>query len=199
MVNKQRNHNILTLFENLPNELFIEILSYLAATDAVIAFSYLNYRFQCLIFKFCQSFDFTSISKNKFDIIIQSHNTNRWHSLKLSDSDKTPGQVKYFFENYSLIDNFCQLQSLSIVKLKPSNQYPLLSQLRFLTNLVTLKIESICGCSFSEFDLPRLKKLSFSSCANTNWLKVKKENKNCRILIHYFFRIFLKLKQLNIQ
>jgi hypothetical protein len=199
MASKQRNQNIFTLFENLPNELFIEILSYLTATDAFIAFSYLNYRFQCLILKFCQSFDLTSISKSKFDIIIQSHDTNRWDSLKLSDDDKTPGQVKYFFENYSLLNNFSQLKSLSIIKMKPSNQYPLLSQLRFLTNLVSLQIESICGCSFSEFDLPRLKKLTFSSCTNTSWLKVKKENENYRIVINYFFRIFLKLKRLNIE
>ncbi|CAF3896529.1 unnamed protein product, partial [Rotaria sp. Silwood1] len=84
--------NFFTLFENFPNELFIEILSYLIATDAVIAFSNLNHCFQCLIFEFCQSFDFTSINKNKFDIIFQGHNTNRWHSLKLSDDNNTPGQ-----------------------------------------------------------------------------------------------------------
>ncbi|CAF1252503.1 unnamed protein product [Rotaria sordida] len=171
MVNKQKNQNFFTLFENIPNELFIEILSYLIATDAVIAFSNLNYRFQCLIFEFCQSFDLTSISKNKFDIIFQYHNTNRWHSLKLSDDNNTPGQVKYFFENYFFIDNFSQLQSLSIIKIKPFNQYPLLSQLPFLTNLISLKIESICGNNISEFNLPKLKKLIFSSCANTNWLK----------------------------
>jgi hypothetical protein len=141
MVDKQRNDNFFTLFENLPNEIFVEILSYLAATDAVIAFSSLNYRFQCLIFKFCQSFDFTSISKKKFDIIIQSHDTNQWHSLKLSDGIKTPGQVKYFFENYSLINNFSQLQSLSIVEIKRFNRYPLLSQLRLLTILFHLKLD----------------------------------------------------------
>ncbi|CAF3977558.1 unnamed protein product [Rotaria sordida] len=171
MANKQKNQNFFTLFENIPNELFIEILSYLIATDAVIAFSNLNYRFQCLIFEFCQSFDLTSISKNKFDIIFQYHNTNRWHSLKLSDDNNTPGQVKYFFENYFFIDNFSQLQSLSIIKIKPFNQYPLLSQLPFLINLISLKIESICGNNISEFNLPKLKKLIFSSCANTSWLK----------------------------
>jgi len=175
MVTKQENQNLITLFEHLPNELFIEILSYLNAVDAIITLSNLNYRFQCLVFEFCQSFDFTSISKNKFDFIFQNSNKNRWNSLKLSDGNKTPGQVKYFFENYSLMDNFSQLQSLFIINLKPLNQYSLLFQLPFLTNLVILKIESICGNNISEFNLPKLKKFIFNSCANTNWLQVKRK------------------------
>ena len=175
MVDKQQNQNICTLLETLPNELFIEILSYLTTIDAVIAFSNLNYRFQCLVSDYCQSFDFTSISKTKFDLIFQYHNTNRWYSLKLSDDTNTPGQVKYFFEKYFHIDSFSQLQSLSIVKIKHFNQYPLLSQLPFLTKFVSLKIESIFGNNMPDFDLPQLKKLIFSSCANTNWLKVKKK------------------------
>ena len=173
MASKQQNQNFLTLLENLPNELFIKILSYLSAVDAAIAFFNLNYRFQCLILVFCRSFDLTSISKSQFDIIFQTHDTNRWHSLKLSDNENTPGQVKYFFEKYSFIDHFCQLQSLSIVKMAHSNQYPVLSHLSYLPNLVSLEIESLCGNDIPEFDLPTLKRLTFSSCANTSWLKVK--------------------------
>ena len=101
MANKQQSQDFFTLFEYLANELFIEILSYLTAADAVVALSSRNYRFQCFIFEFCQSFDFTSISKNKFDVVFRYHNTNRWHSLELSDDNYTPGQVKYFFTNTS--------------------------------------------------------------------------------------------------
>ena len=122
--------------------------------------------------------------------------------MKLSDDTNTPGQVEYFFKNYFLIDNFSQLRSLSVVRIKPLNQSLLLSQLPFLTNLVSLRIESICGNNISDFDLPQLKKLIFSSCANTNWLKVKKKTNMIELLIiilYYFFRIFLELKLLNIQ
>ncbi|CAF3974016.1 unnamed protein product, partial [Rotaria sp. Silwood1] len=172
MANNQENQNFYTLFENLSNELFIEILSYLNTSDAFIAFFNINYRIQCLIFEYCHSFDFTEITITKFDIIFQYHDTNRWHSLKLSDDEnKTPGQIKYFFEKNSFNNHYSQLQSLSITKIKSINQYVLLSQLPFLTNLVTLQIEPICGHHISEFYLPNLKKLIFSSCANTDWIK----------------------------
>lgn len=188
MVSTQENQNFLASFEHLPNELFIKIVSYLTGTDAIMAFADLNYRFQCLIFEICQTLNFTSISKSNFDIIFRYQQTNRWHSLKLSDGNDTPGQVRYFFENYSLIRNFSQLQSLSIIKIDPFNDYPLLSQLPFLTNLVSLEIESICGNNISEFDLPKLKKLTLSSCAHTNWLKVKKilQNYNFIISLEFF-------------
>ena len=78
------------------------------------------------------------------------------------------------------------------------NQYSLLSeQLSFLSNLVTLEIESVCGNYIPEFDLPALKKLACSSCTNTSWLKVKVKI-NLRLNATCFFRIFLKLNRLNI-
>jgi hypothetical protein len=58
-----------TLLEHLPNEILIEILFYLNGVDAVFSFSNVNNRFQCLLFEFCQFFDFKSISKTKFDLI----------------------------------------------------------------------------------------------------------------------------------
>ncbi|CAF1586063.1 unnamed protein product [Adineta steineri] len=149
----------------------MEISSYITSTDAVIAFSNLNSRFQDLLTELCHTFDFSSISKKNFDTIFQYQNTNRWHSLKLSDDEHTRGQVKYFFENHSLTDKFSQLQSLSIVKMKTNSPYPLFSQLPSLSNLVSLEIESICGENIPEFELPNLKKLIFGSCPNTNWLK----------------------------
>ena len=63
MNNKRQNENHLILFEHLPDDLFVEIFSYLNGVDAVFAFSQLNYRFQCLIIKYCRIFDFKSISK----------------------------------------------------------------------------------------------------------------------------------------
>ncbi|CAF4022813.1 unnamed protein product, partial [Adineta steineri] len=64
-------------------------------------------------------------------------------------------QVKYFFENYFLIDNYSQLKSLPIIKIQRFNQYSLLFQLPFLTNLVLFQAESIYGNNMSHFDHPQ--------------------------------------------
>jgi hypothetical protein len=177
MASKGHDQNGITLFQSIPNEIFIEIFSYITSVDAAIAFSNLNSRFQSLFVEFCRAFNFSSISKKNFDIIFQYQNTNRWHSLKLSDDEYTPGQVKYFFENHSLTDKFSQLQSLSIIKIKGDKPYSLLSQLPSLSNLVSLEVKPLCGNNIPEFELPNLKKLIFSSCPNTRWLKVSNQVK----------------------
>jgi hypothetical protein len=175
MASKQYDWNGVTLLESIPNEIVIEILSYMTSVDAVIAFSNLNSRFQSLLDEFCHAFDFTSISKKNFDIIFQCQNTNRWHSLKLSDAAHAPGQVTHFFENYALTVNFSQLRSLSIVNTTPYHSYPLFAQLPSLSNLASLQIESLCGDDIPEFELPNLKKLTLRSCPNTGWLKVRRQ------------------------
>jgi hypothetical protein len=160
------------LFEQLPNEIFAEIFSYLNGIDAIFAFSKLNHRFQCLLFEYCQSFDFQSISKSQFDFVSQHHNTKQWKSLRISDDKHTPDFVEYFCQVYSLIDDFPQLKSFAIVNLNSKQNYTIFSLLPLLTNLVVLKIESVCGEKMSPFDLLNLKKLVFTSCANIHWIKV---------------------------
>ena len=108
MANKQDNRYFYTLFENLPNELFIEILSYLNAIDAFIAFFNLNYRFQCLIFEYCHSFDFTKINKTKFDIIFQYHNTPKFtvdfkHDYGVDTSFGYSGDLLSLKQNHTLL------------------------------------------------------------------------------------------------
>lgn len=48
MASKQHDQDGITLIECVPNEIFIEILSYITFIDAVVAFSNLNSRFQSL-------------------------------------------------------------------------------------------------------------------------------------------------------
>ncbi|CAF3662494.1 unnamed protein product [Rotaria sp. Silwood1] len=55
--------------------------------------------------------------------------------------------------------------------MQSNHSYPLFPQLPSLSNLVSLEIESVCGENIPEFELPTLKKLIFSSCPNTSWLK----------------------------
>ena len=96
MVDRQKN--VVIIIEDLPNELFRQIFSYLTGIDAVFAFSLLNTRFQCLLKEYCQGFDFKSINKIKFDIIFNQYDKQWWKSLKLSNED-TPGQIEYFLCN----------------------------------------------------------------------------------------------------
>ncbi|CAM4747328.1 unnamed protein product [Rotaria magnacalcarata] len=103
-----------------------------------------------------------------FDTIFQYQNTNRWDSLKLSDAEHTPGQMAYFFENHALTGEFSQLRSFSIVNIIHNHPHPLFAQLSSLSNLVSLEIESLCGENIPEFELPHLKKLTFTSCPNTS-------------------------------
>jgi hypothetical protein len=174
---RRTNNRRSRLLERLPNELLVEIFSYLNGVDALFAFSQLNNRFQCLIIEYCQFFDFQSISKFKFDLVFKHHSTKRWKSLKISDDEHTPDHIEYFCQFYFLVNDFPQLQSLSILNINFEKKYTILSQLQFLTNLVSLTIKSVCGQTMPQFELPNLKKLVFSSCSDNNWIKVKLKKK----------------------
>lgn len=118
MENELQIQNSSTFLECLPNKLFVKIFSYLNGIDTFFAFSNLNNRFQSILFKYCQSFDFKSISKTKFDFILQGHHFQQCKLLRLSNDEYTPGQIEYFFQSYSLTNLCPQLESLSLLKLK---------------------------------------------------------------------------------
>ncbi len=172
MEKRRQRSNRSKLFEQLPNEIIAEIFSYLNGFDLIFSFSKLNHHFQCLVFEYCQYFDFQFISKSQFDLLYQKYNTKQWKSLRISDDKHTPDFVEYFCQFYSLINDFPRLQSLSIVNLNIYNNYTIFSQLPLLTNLVSLTIGSVCGEKLSPFDLPNLKRLVLTSCADINWIKV---------------------------
>ncbi|CAF3639660.1 unnamed protein product [Adineta steineri] len=131
-----------TPLETLPNELFLEIFSYISGVDTVHAFSGLNNRFQCLISDYCRTFNFESISKAKFDYIIRQHDIHQWRSLHLSDNDKTPGQVVYFFRLFSFVEKYTQLKTLSISNVTCNSSLLFLPKLKSFTHLVKLSIGS---------------------------------------------------------
>lgn len=173
MVNMvEKEERSLLVIEDLPNELFNQIFSYLTGIDSVYAFSLLNIHFQCLLKEYCLGFDFKSIDKKRFDIIFNQYNKQWWKSLRLSNEDIS-SEIEYFFENYSLIDDVSQLKSLSLVKMTFIHQSNLVFQLSFLTNLVSLTLKPICGQMMYNIDLPKLKRLVVSSCKTTEWVKVK--------------------------
>jgi len=116
MNNKRQKRDHLKLFKYLPHELIGKIFSYLNGVDAVFAFSQVNYRFQRLLLKYCQRFDFKSIRKRKLNYVFQHCDTNQWKSLRFSYDDNTPEQIEYFFEFYAHIKTFPQLESLYELK-----------------------------------------------------------------------------------
>ncbi len=162
-----------TLLERLPNELFLEIFNYLSDVDVVYAFSQLNHRFQCLILNYCHTFDFKSVSKTKFKLVIQEHNTQQWRSLRLSDDDDTPGQITLFSQLFPFIKYVSQLETLSLINMKPKTAQFIIPQMKIFTHLVSLTIGSICGKDISTLELSSLKYLVIRSCKHSKWMKVR--------------------------
>jgi len=119
-----------TSFERLPNELLIEIFTYLNGVDTVYAFSQLNTRFQSLLINYVNVFDFKSISKAKFDYVIKHHDIHQWQSLRLSDDDQTPGQIRLFCQRYPLLQYISQLRSLCALNMTPKYAQEFLLQLK---------------------------------------------------------------------
>ncbi|CAF4143108.1 unnamed protein product [Adineta steineri] len=160
-----------TTFEYLPNEICVEIFSYLNGVDTVYAFSSLNLRFQSLINNYVDIFNFKSISKKKFDFVIQHHhNIQQWRSLCLSNNDDTPGQIKLFCQLIPSINYIHQLQSLTILNAQDKDTEKFLLKISSFNNLVSLSIENVCGVSIQSINLPTLQRLTLTSCKYTSWL-----------------------------
>ncbi len=171
---KKRFKRDVTLIEYLPNELFLEVFNYLTDVDAVCAFSRLNTRFQSLTLDYCYTLDFQSVSKAKFDYVIRQHDIHRWRSLRLSDDDKTPGQVTHFCRLFSFAKHISQLQTLSLIHIKSSTALIFLPQLTSFTHLVSLSLGSVCGNSIRNLELPSLKHLVINSCMHSKWMTVRR-------------------------
>lgn len=163
-----------SILEHLPNELFVEIFTYLNGVDAIYAFFYLNSRLQCLLNDYVNTFDFKSISKAKFHFVTQRHDLQRWRSLRLSDDVDTPGQIELFSQLFPLAKNINHIQSLAAVNMKTEHAQDFLVQIQSFNHLVSLSIGKICGSNIASMELPALKRLILISCKHTNWIKVNK-------------------------
>ncbi|UJR19508.1 hypothetical protein I4U23_022638 [Adineta vaga] len=156
--------------EDLPNELFIEIFSYL---NEIYFFLFLNRRFQQLIYQYCSILNLKSISKSQFDQLLDEETIEKCKSLQLSNSNETFGQIEYCLERYPLNIYFTRLQCLSLHKMRIINQ-SILYDLSLLTNLVSLKLGIVCSQIISIIDfsnLNKLKQLIVQSCLNTTWIQ----------------------------
>ncbi|CAF0846030.1 unnamed protein product [Adineta ricciae] len=166
----KRIKRVSSSFEQLPNELLVDILGYLTSVDAVYAFCQLNHRFQCLLFNYVKDFDFQSVKKSKFDYVTRHHDIHSWRSLRLSNDELTPCQIQYFCQRYSQLQYLSQLQILSLVNIDLKLNREMFSQLASFDQLVSLTIGTVCGRNMPLFRLPSLRRLTVIGCNDMSWL-----------------------------
>ncbi len=89
---------------------------------------------------------------------------------------KPPQFTSTFDQTFRGIDHYCQKICCFILDKNLDTGCS-----GIMTPLVALEIGSVCGNHIPEFDLPTVKKLTASSCANTSWLKVKEKANSQKI------------------
>ncbi|UJR35688.1 hypothetical protein I4U23_028437 [Adineta vaga] len=160
-----------TRFEQLPNELLIEIFIYQINIDILYSFSKLNSRFQSLLLNYHDRFDFKSVTKTKMNYISHEHITEQCRSLRLSDDEQTPGQIAYFFHKLPCERYISQLEVLSLIHMDPNYTQILSLKLNQLTNLVSLTLGNICGKQMVPLNLPFLRNLVVTTCHHNKWMQ----------------------------
>ena len=173
-------------FENLANELLLELFEYLPIMDLFHVFYGLNRRFNTLLNVNFRAFhlDCRSMRKHDFDVICQKYLPNisdRIRSIRLSDDNETPLQI-HSFETYQIAPSrFHSLQSLAICHLRSSSTMnTLLIQCHHLISLSHL---DFIDCSFRNdhesiiknlnnlWSLPQLRRCHIDIDLNV-WFKV---------------------------
>ena len=172
MTSKKRHLYDGKSIELLPNELFLEIFSYLRSTDVICAFARLNQRFQYLVWNSYNRLDLKSVSKTKFDYVTRTRQIQHCRSLRLSDDDQTPGQISYFFRSFPVAKCLSQLESLTLINMRPPISLIIFPELSSFTQLVSLTIGSICGKLLPALQFPSLRHLVIDSCMHTQWMQV---------------------------
>ncbi|CAF1288520.1 unnamed protein product, partial [Adineta ricciae] len=106
-------------FEQLANELLLDIFEYLSAVDILRAFNQLNTRFDTLLLTHSKTYHlhFRSVSKHDFRFFCQRNLpliANQIISLTLSDDIETPNSINSFL-SYGI--TFSQMNSLRSIKI----------------------------------------------------------------------------------
>ncbi|CAF3808035.1 unnamed protein product [Rotaria sordida] len=147
--------------EFLPNELIFNLFEYLSILDLFQAFYGLNSRLNTLILAHCRKcrLDFESITKTNFDIICKNYLPyiiDRIISLRLSDDDNTPQQIDLFLSYNFHLQQFINLQIISLSNIHSSYILDKLisecSQLISLTHFTLIK----CYISINRSNANRL-------------------------------------------
>jgi len=161
-------------FEDLPDEILIEICYYLNTFDIIYSFGRLNRRFQCAISEFRCKFDFSSFSLNEFQRLYSPYLLNLICSrvIKLSLSNECcPGQIKLFenlINDKSFKEKLPLLKCLTLIEFTNDN-ITILSKILYIEEL----------------------NLEFSS-----YEKITNENEN--IFIYYIFNTLNYFEKVNL-
>ena len=112
----------MSIFESLPNELFINLLEYFNVVHLLRSFACLNRRFDSLLFDYYRTYrlDFRSILDEDFDNFGKTYFPlvkSQIVYLRLSDDDETPFQSARLRSDYGTFGKFDNLRSLSLHKL----------------------------------------------------------------------------------
>ena len=140
MINNQSH----TQFENLPNDIILEILDYLEEKDVQQTFHNLNQRFSQLIDHysgrsvslFFSSKDSSKIEQYCHELIIP--NKNRIRSLKFN----WVGRIPFVLSQCALDESFARLESISVYESELQDLLPLLHTLPLPPRLKALHIKS---------------------------------------------------------
>jgi len=141
-------------FELLPNEILLDLFSYINGVDLLHAFYDLNLRFNTLLYEHRKYwFDFSSASKRTFESICQQHLSlvcQQTLAIELNDTDETREQTHLFFSYIPTLPQLTCLRSLTVCE-NHSYQFllKLTRQCQYLSCLTTLKFLS---CSLDDDD-----------------------------------------------
>lgn len=134
-------------FDYWPVELIFMIFQYLSGNDILFTFcntsSYMN---NVLKSYTAYSFNFISITREKFDLILSDFELSKIISLTLSNGELTAGQFGLFLSRYSSSFHlFTSLHSLTLhyIKLKKHEYHQLIEAFKQFKNLRLLHLNYI--------------------------------------------------------
>ena len=134
-------------FDRCPVELIFIIFQYLSGNDILLTFyntsSYMN---GVLKYYNNYSFNFLSITRDKFDLILSYFELNTIFSLTLSNGELTGGQFGLFLSRYSSSFHlFTNLHCLTLhsIKIKKDEYHQLIEAFKQFKNLRWLHLNQI--------------------------------------------------------
>ena len=133
------------IFEELPNELILDVFDYCHLVDLLRIFYNLNTRLNILLSQSTTNShrDFRSLSKTNYETIYQEYHPtidDQVISIHLADDDTTPNLPEIFFSNHCIASYFPHLQSLTLSSLASSKTlYDIVEQCAHLSCLIELK------------------------------------------------------------
>ena len=145
-------------FEDLPNELILDLFDYFDLLNLLLTFYNLNNRLNTLLGQSRKNFhrDFRNLSKSTYEGIYQEYHPSiddQVISIHLADDDATPNLPEIFFSNHFLPAYFPHLQSLCLSSTVSSKiLHQIVIQCRELPCLAELNLIQ-CRVNDSSFDI----------------------------------------------